>query len=117
MRVEMTWHGTVAVAHLEGSIDAASSEGLTKSLQAIISRRPKGLVLDFGHVQSVSIADIAALTQVARELRQLGGDVVIAAPEPDVLKQLQAERITIAIEPTVAVAINDLQAKSEAVFN
>ncbi len=117
MRIETTWHGGVAVAHLEGSIDAESSEAMSKTMQGIIAHRPAGLVLDFGHVEQVSLAGIAALTQTARELRQLGGNVVIAAPEPQALRQLQAERVPIAVEPTVAVAVNSLQAKSEPVWS
>lgn len=116
MNVATTWQGPIAIIYVEGPVDADSSQILANELAAVTARRPSGVVVDLGEVPALSLAGVATFTKAARELRQLGSELALAAPEPPVARILRQEKVreAMTVEPTVCLAVTDLQLRREA---
>lgn len=95
----------VAVA---GSVDAVTSPRLAESLQATIAGGQPRVVVDLGGVGYVSSAGLRAILAGVKAARSAGGDLAIAAAQPQVREVFELAGLTTIVafhdEATAAVA-------------
>jgi anti-anti-sigma factor len=78
--------GRVVVA-LSGEVDATNAEG-SAALIATVAARVPWLIVDLTGLKFIDCAGTRALAAAARQARQAGGGLVLAAPAPLVLRML-----------------------------
>lgn len=78
--------GRVVVA-LSGEVDATNAEGSAALIATVAARMP-WLIVDLTGLKFIDCAGIRALAAAARQARQAGGGLVLAAPAPLVLRML-----------------------------
>jgi anti-anti-sigma factor len=78
--------GRVVVA-LSGEVDAANAEGIGALITTVAARVPR-LIVDLTGLKFIDCAGVRALAATARQARQAGGGLVLAAPAPLVLRML-----------------------------
>jgi len=78
--------GRVVVA-LSGELDLADAEGVAALIATVAARVP-WLIVDLTGLKFIDCAGIRALAAAARQARQAGGGLVLAAPAPLVLRAL-----------------------------
>ena len=86
--------GAVCLISPQGSIDALTAPEFTAALNAQIGAGRLHLVADLGAVDFMSSAGLRLLMQAAREARQKGGDLRLAAASPAVEKMLKMAGFT-----------------------
>ncbi len=92
IRVERRAHVTViAVA---GSVDGATAPALVASFREEVSGGFIRIVGDFSGVEYTSSAGLRALLETVKETRQRGGDLRLAAVQPDVWRVLDLAGFT-----------------------
>ena len=67
---------------LAGRMDGAGTEQVAAGFTAIITTHPQRVVVDMKHVPFVSSIGIRLLLSSAKALKQHGGRMVIAGPQP-----------------------------------
>jgi anti-anti-sigma factor len=82
------YRGRVVVA-LHGELDVAAAAGAAAALAALAARAGQ-LIIDLAGLEFIDCSGLAALAGVRRQARRAGGDVLLAAPEP------QLQRIPVA---------------------
>ena len=85
MRLELETIGEVAVARLEGRVDANSSRDLGDALDPLARNGDGDLVLDFSDVDYISSAGLRVLLAAYRALSGQDRALILAACNPDVL--------------------------------
>ena len=71
------------VLPLEGEIDLHISANVAASLQTMIEKKPKRLVVDLAKVSYIDSSGLAALIEGMQNVQQYGGKFALAAlPEP-----------------------------------
>ena len=83
IRVERRAHVTVIA--IAGSVDGATAPALVASFREEVSGGFIRIVGDFSGVEYTSSAGLRALLETVKETRQRGGDLRLAAVQPDVL--------------------------------
>jgi anti-sigma B factor antagonist len=78
----------VLIVSPSGSIDAASAPALTEHIHGVIAAGHVNLVADFSAVDYTSSAGLRVLLGAVKDTRAKGGDIRLAAVQPDVLKIL-----------------------------
>jgi anti-anti-sigma factor len=84
----------ITVIALTGSIDALTAPAITESITGIISRGEIKLVADFHGIDYTSSAGLRVLLGAVKETRSRGGDLRLAAVQPDVMKVLKLSGFT-----------------------
>lgn len=80
MEVVSTFHRRVAVVTVTGRIDTATSGEFEATIQELIDKGQKNLVMDFAAVDFLSSSGLRVLVSVRKKLRVAGGDIVLASP-------------------------------------
>jgi len=83
--------GTVVVA-LYGKLDIVDAAEVAAGLVAALVREPR-IIVDLAGLDFIDSSGIAALAYARRHARQAGGDLVLAAPRPRVLRILAVTRL------------------------
>jgi anti-anti-sigma factor len=78
--------GRVVVA-VSGEVDVTNAEGIA-ALIANVAARARWLIVDLAGLRFIDCAGIRVLAAAARQARQAGGGLVLAAPAPLVLRTL-----------------------------
>ena len=78
--------GQVVVA-LSGGLDATEAEGIGALIATVAARVP-WLIVELTGLEFIDCAGVRALAAAARQARQAGGGLVLAAPAPLVLRLL-----------------------------
>ena len=78
--------GTVTVVSVTGSMDAATSPELTDYLNKEMSAGKKKLVVNLSGLEYTSSAGLRVLLNAVKEARKHGGDLRVAAAQPNVNK-------------------------------
>jgi len=86
--------GDVTVISLSGSIDAMTAPKITEYIQARVAGGSVKLVADFKGVDYTSSAGLRVLLGAIKDTRAQGGDMRLAAVQPDVLKVLNLSGFT-----------------------
>jgi anti-anti-sigma factor len=84
----------ITLIALTGSIDALTAPAITESITGIISRGEIKLVADFHGIDYTSSAGLRVLLGAVKETRSRGGDLRLAAVQPDVMKVLKLSGFT-----------------------
>ncbi|PKN95417.1 MAG: anti-sigma factor antagonist [Chloroflexi bacterium HGW-Chloroflexi-6] len=84
----------ISVVQFFGSIDALTAPAVTEHLSGLITAGQTRLVVDLSGVDFTSSAGLRLLLVAVKETRSLGGDLRLAAVQPDVLKVLKISGFT-----------------------
>lgn len=88
MQVKVVEHETVTVLIADGSLDSLSADSLTQVLDAQIQSGKCRLVVDLKAVHYTSSAGLRSLLMALKGARRVGGDLRLAAAQPNVTEVL-----------------------------
>ena len=94
METSVDRRGDVITVHVAGSVDGLTAEGLQQVFAGELATRHCNLVADFGAVEYTSSAGLRVLLATLKQARSAGGDLRLAAPNPDVRKVLDLSGFT-----------------------
>jgi anti-anti-sigma factor len=107
MHTSVDRRGDVITVHVAGSVDGLTAEGLQQVFAGELAARHHNLVADLGAVEYTSSAGLRVLLATLKQARSGGGDLRLAAPNPDVRKVLDLSGFTniLKVFPTVDDAV------------
>ncbi len=107
METSVDRRGDVCTVRIAGSLDGLTSEGLQQVFSAELAAQHHNLVADFGEVDYVSSAGLRVLLATLKQSRSRGGDLRVAAPNPEVRNVLDLSGFTgiLRVFDTVAAAV------------
>ena len=94
--------GRVAVG-LRGELDVADAVSDTAWLAAIAAGRPQ-IIIDLAGLEFIDSSGVAALVRGRRQARHAGGELLLAAPQQQVLRVLTLTRLIDAFPVHASVA-------------
>jgi anti-sigma B factor antagonist len=77
-----------AVVALRGELDVADAAVVAAELTAVAAREPGIIVVDLAGLEFIDSSGVAALARGRRQARQAGGELILAAPQPNVTRVL-----------------------------
>ncbi len=86
------YKGQVVVA-LRGELDIADATNVAAALTEIVARRPQ-IIIDLAGLNFIDSSGVAALARARKHARRAGGEVVLAAAQPQVARLLTLIRLT-----------------------
>jgi len=89
MKVERGDREGVAVLKLEGEFDSFETEMVRKRFEECVRSGQHNVILDLGDMSFANSTTIAYFLTARRRATDLGGDVVLVAPQDFILKTLQ----------------------------
>ncbi len=104
MNVTISQQDAVTVVAISGSVDSLSADKLTEAFVGELNSGRVKLVADFSAVSYTSSAGLRSVLAAVKESRRLGGDLRIAAVQPDVLRVLSLSGFTSIIKMYDGVA-------------
>jgi anti-sigma B factor antagonist len=81
-----------AVVTLSGELDVADAARVVAALAATVARQCV-IIVDLAGLEFIDSSGLAALIRVRTQARQAGGDVLLAAPQHQVLRVLALTRM------------------------
>jgi anti-anti-sigma factor len=78
----------VAVAELEGEVDASNAEQVGGEIAGLISNAPTGLLLDLSRTRYLDSAGVRMLLDLAEKLRQRRQGLSLVVPERTPVRRL-----------------------------
>jgi anti-sigma B factor antagonist len=75
-----------------GELDIADAAGVAAALAAVAARKPE-IVVDLGGLEFIDSSGVAALARGRKHARRAGGDLLLAAPQQQVLRVLTVTRL------------------------
>jgi anti-sigma B factor antagonist len=94
MEIQVKSVEQVAVVSIQGSLDALTAPELSRFFSGQIADGNVQLVADLGQLEYTSSAGLRALLGAVKEARQQGGDLRLAAAQPEVHKLLDLSGFT-----------------------
>ena len=82
-----------AVVALRGELDVADAASAAAALTAV-AVRARELIVDLAGLEFIDSSGLAALVVARKQARKAGGDLLLAAPQDQVLRVLAATRLT-----------------------
>jgi anti-sigma B factor antagonist len=103
-----------AVVALRGELDLADAMAVSAALIAVATREPQ-IIVDLAGLEFMDSSGVAALARGRRQAWRAGGDLVLAAPQHEVLLVLAMTRLidAFSIYPTVEEAVGDAGQRRE----
>jgi anti-anti-sigma factor len=106
-------YGDALVLTLTGRIDNSTTDGLKPALEAYVANcRADGdrLVLDFSKVDYISSVGLRVLMLAAKQIRDQGGTIVVAALQPVVREIFEISRFNLVFQcfGSVREALNEV---------
>jgi anti-sigma B factor antagonist len=83
--------GQVIVA-LRGVLDVADAASVAVALTAAAARH-RDIIIDLAGLEFIDSSGVAALARGRRQARRAGGELLLAAPQPQVLRVLTLTRL------------------------
>ena len=83
--------GKVVVA-LRGELDMADAASVAAALAAVAARQPE-IIVDLSFLEFIDSSGVAALARGRKLARHAGGDLLLAAPQQQVLRVLVLTRL------------------------
>jgi anti-sigma B factor antagonist len=107
MEITFAQHDQVVVVSIQGSIDSLNADRLTEAFTVHLASGAVRLVADFGGVHYTSSAGLRSLLSTVKDSRRKGGDLRIAAVQPEVERVLSLSGFTSIIKtfPSVTLAV------------
>jgi anti-anti-sigma factor len=98
--------GGQAVVTLRGELDLASTPALAGHLTAAVAAGGPSVIVDLAGLEYVGYSGLGVLVRVGKWLRESGGDLALAAPQPQVRKILLVTGLidVFAVYPSVEAA-------------
>jgi anti-sigma B factor antagonist len=84
----------VTIVNIHGSIDALTAPEITNYMNNLIATEKIKLIADFSGVDYTSSAGLRVLLAAVKATRAKGGDLYLAAVQPDVQKVLSLSGFT-----------------------
>jgi anti-sigma B factor antagonist len=84
--------GGHVVVELRGELDLADAAGVAAALAAVAAREPQ-IIVDLAALEFIDSSGVAALARGRKQARRAGGDLLLAAPGPRVLRILTITRL------------------------
>jgi anti-sigma B factor antagonist len=81
-----------AVVMLSGELDVAEAASVVAALAATVARE-REIIIDLAGLEFIDSSGLAALAHVRKQARLAGGDVLLAAPQHQVLRVLTLTRL------------------------
>ena len=94
MEISVTERDTITVVAIKGSVDSLNADQLTAAFADPITQGHVRLVADFGAVTYTSSAGLRSLLATVKDCRRHGGDLRIAALQPQVERVLSISGFT-----------------------
>ncbi len=94
MEIKHEERGTVTVVSIAGSLDAMTSPQLTEFLNRQLAVGRTNLVGDLAALEYTSSAGLRVLLNTTKQARQHGGDMRLAAVQPNVKKVFELSGFT-----------------------
>jgi anti-sigma B factor antagonist len=94
MDIDVERRARVTVVSIVGSVDGLTAATLIQSIKAETHAGASRIVADLSRLEYTSSAGLRALLEGVKETRQRGGDLRLAAVQPDVLRVLQLSGFT-----------------------
>jgi anti-sigma B factor antagonist len=83
-----------AVVALRGELDLADAAVVAAELTEVAAREPGIIVVDLAGLKFIDSSGVAALARGRRRARQAGGELVLAAPQRNVMRVLAIIRLS-----------------------
>jgi anti-sigma B factor antagonist len=80
LAIRVSQNGTECEAHLEGELDASTSEQLRAELLALIDGGCRSLVIDMSQLALIDSTGLGVLVGVLKRALQHGGEMTLKAP-------------------------------------
>jgi anti-sigma B factor antagonist len=111
LQIAITHHDTVVALAVSGSIDSLNADTLTQGFAELIDRGQVRLIADCTHVNYTSSAGLRSLLGTLKHCRSAGGDLRLAALQPQVARVLEIAGFTsiLNIYPDVAAALDSFR--------
>lgn len=87
-RVSLERDAPVAIAELEGEVDASNAEEVGGELAELVSNAPTGLLLDLSRTRYLDSAGIRMLLDLADKLSRRRQDLSLVVPERTPVRRL-----------------------------
>ena len=81
-----------AVVALRGELDMADAASVAAALAAVAARQPE-IIVDLSLLEFIDSSGVAALARGRKLARHAGGDLLLAAPQQQVLRVLVLTRL------------------------
>ena len=94
VRIDIDERGPVTVLRIAGSVDSATAPAVVGAFRQSVGAGRIRIVGDFAQVDYTSSAGLRALLETVKETRQRGGDLRLAAVQPDVRRVLELAGFT-----------------------
>lgn len=93
MEIDSQLAGTADLVRMRGRFDAAASADVRRELVTRIDAGRVRLVFDLSAVEFVDSSGLSVLVTALKRCRQVGGEVVLLAPRPEVQAVLDLTRL------------------------
>jgi len=99
--------GDHAVVTLCGELDLVDAALVATALMAAADREP-WLVVDLASLEFIDVSGVSALARARKHARQAGGDLLLAAPPPQMMRVLAATALAygFSVYASVAAAVS-----------
>jgi anti-anti-sigma factor len=87
-RVEVTTHGSVPVARIDGEIDLSNAGVIGERLRSLLSNRSEALVVDLGPTTYLDSSGITLLFGLGEELRRRQQELHVVLPDRSPLRRV-----------------------------
>jgi anti-sigma B factor antagonist/stage II sporulation protein AA (anti-sigma F factor antagonist) len=101
MHLAQERYGDTLVLHLAGRVDSSTTDGLKSSLDLHVGNCRTGgdnLILDLSKVDYISSVGLRVLMLAARQSREQGGTIVVAALQPVVREIFEISRFNLVLQ-------------------
>jgi anti-sigma B factor antagonist len=98
------------IASLRGELDVADAASVAAALIAVAASH-REIIIDLAGLEFIDSSGLAALVRVRKHARHAGGDLLLAAPQRQVLQVLTLTRLTevFAVHACVAEAVGSAE--------
>jgi anti-anti-sigma factor len=112
MEIEIRAAGDVTVVAIRGNVDGLTADRLITTLRARVDEGSVRLVADCAHLSYTSSAGLRSLLSAVKLVRTKGGDLRLAAVQPQVLRVLDLSGFTSILKhyPDVPLAVSSFAA-------
>lgn len=94
MKINLQNVDGVAVVSIQGSVDAMTAGEVGSFFEGIREKRNNRIVVDLGEVDFVSSAGLRVIMSASKNVRQMEGDLRLAAAQPGVERMLKISGFT-----------------------
>ena len=91
--LDVSERGTVTVLALRGEVDVSTAPRLRQGLVELATEGRSSVVVDLSGVEFLDSTGLGVLVSGLRRFRLLGGDLILAAAQPRIVRVLEITRL------------------------